>query len=163
MCGCSLPEYQILFDLCWQFKPDRILEIGSGFGVSSLVLLESCDAQIIQVDPAETGNIRKIFFQTDDDLGQLFHMQMKSMEFWRKTDGDFDFIWIDGSHHPVDSEVDVRRSSQRIREGGIIAVHDIAHPGSEYIADWCTKVAEETGKRCTLLKNTDGHGMGLIY
>lgn len=164
LCGCNLIEYQALFDIVKRLNPKTILEIGSGYGASTVILCLASDKNclVTQVDPVETDTI-SLCFELYQRPQKLTHHQIKSEDFWNINSAKFDCILIDGDHDPVVSEIDVHEAVKCMSDNGIVAVHDIIQPRSEYIADWCRDASKEHNKKYVLLDNTKGHGIGLIF
>jgi len=129
-----------------QFKPRHILEIGTALGGTLLLWtrIASNDATIISVDlpggpfgggyPWLRTFIYKVFAR-DRQRVVLIRGDSHSYETLSKIrqilgDTEIDFLFIDGDHSYEGVKKDFEIYSPLVREGGIIALHDIV-PGPE--------------------------------
>lgn len=116
-----------------------VLEVGSGYGYSSIHMAEAGARLVVAVDPhagevpgsLETmlGNLRDrgiedrvaIVRATSQDALPLL------------APGIFDLAFVDGDHGEAAVAHDIREAWRLIRSGGMLACHD-------YWEDWCVEV-----------------------
>lgn len=128
------------------------LEIGMGTGRNFKQI--KCDLKI-SVDP-------------DKETRATF--KMNSDEYFAKSGGTFDVIFIDGLHHADQAREDLDNSWERLTDGGFIILHD-TNPHSEFIThvprdnkEWCGdiyKLACEVANKSKFTFGED-HGVTVI-
>jgi predicted O-methyltransferase YrrM len=166
-------------------KPKHVLEIGGKDG-GSLFLFARCatqDAVLCSVDINFTkarmmahrffgvSKQRIVCIPGDSHSSRVFEQVVSCF-----PDGQVDFLFIDGDHSYEGIKRDYQTYTPLVRDGGIIAFHDIV---PDYMARYGTPTGCYTGGVpifwCELKKNTinftelvhdsaqDGFGIGLIY
>lgn len=105
----------------------RILEIGSAFGFSTIVMAQT-GAEVLAVDP-HTGYDSWQTFQRNLNrygvAGRVQAVRRPSQEALpHLVPGRFDLVFVDGDHSEAMAEHDIRHARRLVRAGGIIAVHD---------------------------------------
>jgi predicted O-methyltransferase YrrM len=113
-----------------QAKPKRILELGSGWGISgSAFLLGSPEATMISIDRIPLNTLTD-FRWTMDLFGfweRVKYINGVSYEVIKTLDGKFDLIYIDASHRYVEVMQDLSLSVLKVNEGGCIVMDDFWH------------------------------------
>lgn len=117
------------------------LEIGSSQGVSAAVIARSirADGRLFCVDPWPGGTegrdpIFEIFkrhikrTKTASKIRILRHFSAKVVD---RLPAEFDFAFIDGDHTWTGIETDWAIVSRRMRDGGLVCLHDTAVPAEE--------------------------------
>lgn len=110
----------------------RILEVGSAFGFSTVVMAQA-GAEVLAVDPHTGYASWEIFHHNLNRYGVAGRVQAvrrRSEEVLPGLPaGGFDLVFIDGDHGEHVAEFDCRQARRLVRAGGIVAVHD-------YTARW---------------------------
>ena len=144
----SIPK-PIWEQLIPQFKPKRILEIGSYEGASSTYLIEKlCNDQPIELHCVDTwsggiehtgtnmGEVEARFDANIAHAQSLFPNRVIFHKYKGFSDavlikllaegkgGHFDFIYVDGSHQAPDVLADAILAFKLLRVGGVIAFDD---------------------------------------
>ncbi len=107
--------------LCLLQPHTRGLEIGTAHYGATLLLQEFTGAHITTIDitPHRPSSNRHIFFiQGDSTDPQTIH-RVAAL-------GPYDFLFIDGNHHPNIFLQDFANYPPLVRPGGLIAIHDIS-------------------------------------
>lgn len=132
-------QIEFITNICKELNPKKVLEIGSGWGISSSAML-SClpDMHLTTIDPrddlkefdartkAYKNRITKMNGRSGDNpLNPKYHS--KNFKILEKLTDKFDFIYIDGSHDYKDVLYDLTQSLKLINTGGIIALDDYFH------------------------------------
>ena len=132
-------QIEFITDICKELNPKKVLEIGSGWGISSSAML-SClpDMHLTTIDPrddlkefdartnAYKNRITKMNGRSGDNpLNPKYHS--KNFKILEKLTDKFDFIYIDGSHDYKDVLYDLTQSLKLINTGGILALDDYFH------------------------------------
>ncbi len=133
-------EIEALLKLLIEFKPRTILEIGTCYGGSLFLFtrVASEDAQIISLDlpSGELGGYyewRIPFYKSFAMPNQRIHLikadshDVKTLNKIKELLGNnlIDFLFIDADHTYAGVKKDFEMYSPLVREGGIIALHDI--------------------------------------
>ena len=109
-------------------RPPRCLEIGVRQGTSTIAILMAMrrtNGRLISLDfdPVESAVTQQTVREQGLDQWWDFHLA-HSDEFAITFTEELDFLWIDGEHeHPQPSR-DFANYAPRVRQGGIIAMHD---------------------------------------
>lgn len=160
--GCSLNEYQVLHSIIKAIDAIDVLEVGAGSGASAETfchaLWGSKIASLTQVDMTPPENCQILL----SNRNFISFFQMKSQDFFRETHVLFDVIFIDADHTYEGAKADIEAGAKKLRPQGVLLAHDINHPGTEYIGDIVVATAKDHGREAVLLKNTGGHGLGVI-
>ncbi len=107
----------------------RILEVGSAYGFSTIVMAQAAPAaEILSVDP-HTGYQSWDTFNRNLDrygvAGRVRCLRKPSQEVLPTLPaGRFDMMFVDGDHGEGPADHDVAHALRLVRAGGIIAVHD---------------------------------------
>lgn len=163
--GCSLIEYQILFDLAMLKNVKNILEIGFGRGASTETFLTA-------INRKGYGNFKSVDLQSPEEMtvvkdkSKISFFTGKSSQYFdlNKTER-FDLIFVDGCHRPAPARRDIEDSLTILNEGGIIACHDLLHYGEHTdVRLELLNVCREYNRKYHLFENPKhGNGIGLIY
>lgn len=133
------PDARVLFGVLGQLRPNRIVEVGSGY--STAVILDSADAigttrDVTCIEPY-TARLRSILTQTDSPTIVESPVQDVPLELFTDLKAG-DLLFID-STHVAKAGSDVLfiylEVLPRIAPGVIVHAHDIFWPFS-YRADW---------------------------
>ena len=144
------------YNLCGKVKPDfKFLELGTSTGVAFNSLTFNNKYTVDLKRPDLIQEHKNSFEQSTDD-------------FFATTDlTDFDLIFIDANHDVEQVLRDFNSSVERIREGGVIVLHDCYPPTEEYCQPrFCSdsyKILEalaRTGQEVTFAK--DDFGVTLV-
>lgn len=140
-------EFERLLEVVAAIKPRRVLEIGSLFGGSlwSWMSLADPGAHFVTVDKLVPGNDPRYVAQKagHDEIWQVWaHEKGHRLDIIegdstdeivarhvRKVIPVVDFLFIDGDHTLKAVQDDYDNYSILVRDGGLIAFHDIVHPG----------------------------------
>jgi predicted O-methyltransferase YrrM len=155
----ELEQVEFLTGICLQHKPTKILEIGSGWGISSSTMLSLLpNAHLTTIDPR--SDLEDFHKRTDKYKSRITQITGRSGEnpknpkyhsekskILETFENKFDFIYIDGSHEYSDVKYDLEKSLDLIVSGGVIALDDYFHKqnfGGSYgvnqaVAEICKK------------------------
>lgn len=103
------------------------VEVGVRFGRSALVWLDACPAlHLTCVDPWLGGHEKNYSLAVENLKGRNAEVvRATSMEaVSRFKDGTLDFVHIDGNHEYDYAAPDIIFWSQKLKSGGVMAVHD---------------------------------------
>jgi predicted O-methyltransferase YrrM len=141
-----MEEYLLLESLADEYQGKRALEIGSYHGRST-VLLAQFFSSVMAIDlwgdtedgTAQHESIGQLhfasFIQNITRLGLIDKVVPcvgTSSILNHMPDLDFDFIYVDGSHHYEDVKKDLWMVSDHLVPNGVIVVHDYKRPGWGY-------------------------------
>lgn len=134
-------EARVLGALC---RDKRVLEIGTGLGVSTRAIAEKASALVtVDPDPWVHANVWPT-------LGLPNHCLMSCPP----TSGPpFDVVFVDGLHTKAALHADVRAGLALSHENTLFVLHDMGYPD-------LFAAAEELGK-ITVIKTT--HGLGFMW
>jgi len=132
----------ILFSIILHFKPQRIIEIGSGF--SSAIILDinehfiSKKMQISFIEPF-TDRLFSLLQKTDFDNVEIINKRIQQVPLNKYDDlTDGDILFLDTSHilkTGSDTSFWLFNILPRLKKGVIIHIHDIFYP-FEYPKEW---------------------------
>ena len=147
--GCPVPVYQDegelnrLLDLVRELKPKKILEIGSLHGGTLWYWMHAAPgAEIISVDSgvqAFGGRFEDIEYARKNLWGEWARQTGCTLTQYRgdsrsretvegaRQHAPFDFVFIDGGHKYNEAMSDWQNYWPMLREGGLLAMHDIAY------------------------------------
>ncbi len=137
----SLPDAFTLSALIREAKPQRVIEVGSGF--SSAVMLDTCDRYGIQpemtfIEP-HAERLKYLLSPADRQRTRLIEKRVQEVPVETFDDlGADDILFIDSSHvAKVGSDVVflLLRVLPRLKPGVLVHVHDIFYPES-YPSSW---------------------------
>ena len=115
-----------IYNLAGKFMPQKALEVGCMWGLSTLALLTGSECQLISVDKSD-------YTHADEEVrinnlkSRWSFICMDSADYWRQIDDHFDFIYIDGSHSYDYAHLDIQNGWKHLDEGGILAIDDATH------------------------------------
>jgi len=126
--------------------PMRVVEIGTGRGGTlwAWCRVAAPDAQLVSVDlpggPFGSGGYEPSTIQAYGRARQTVtliqgdsHAPESLAAVTRAVGGPIDFLYIDGDHDYAGVSADYAMYSPLVREGGLIAFHDIAPGPEEYV------------------------------
>lgn len=126
---------------------NKILEIGAYEGVGTCYFcdhfLDHPESLMATVDPfivedpgtAMHVNVERNFLNNIarvKNLEKLIYVKDKSVNFFLRSQSKFNFIYVDGSHHPLDLRADMENAVKILEVGGVLWVDDY---GSNYTVD----------------------------
>ena len=116
------------------FKPNTILEIGTGRGDSTLAFADACamngKGHIISLDTKDCG-IAEDLIIFDEELGNYVSF-IKSDSLKLDIQGGIDILFIDGLHTYKQVKKELEKYERSVEDQGFIIFHDsnnFAHPG----------------------------------
>jgi len=123
--------YMVKHNLCMEFQPDHILEIGVRAGYSALAFLSACpDAHYVGLD-AENGKHGGAngpwMWWAKEILAHFDHVRLKQCDTQKISEldeGEFDFVHIDGDHSFKGALHDMNLCWPHISSGGVMLVDD---------------------------------------
>lgn len=148
--GLRKTEIDIICDLIVEYNFKNILEVGLGYGSSTVAILSilcksGCGGQLTSVDPYQLVNA--FSNNTGKNVGYagkgieniknagLSHMHTLITEYdyialpkMIEESKEFDFIFIDGYHSFDYAFLDFFYADQLLKPGGIVAFHDSSDP-----------------------------------
>lgn len=126
---------------------NKILEIGAYEGVGTCYFCDHFlghpESFMATVDPfiaedlgtAMHANVERNFLNNIarvKNLEKLVYVKEKSINFFLRNQSKFNFIYVDGSHHPFDLRADMENAVKILDVGGVLWVDDY---GSNYTVD----------------------------
>ncbi len=99
-------------------KGCRVLEIGTGLGISTIALA-SVASDVVTIDIDEW-----VHNEVVPHLKRLVLAPTKFLDKWPSDEVKFDVIFIDGCHQSAEVEQDIAKSLQRLAPNGVILFHD---------------------------------------
>jgi predicted O-methyltransferase YrrM len=138
-------EIEGLIDVVRKIKPTTVVEIGTHKGGNSMLFAFSLPTarHLVGIDLCvqNAGKIR--FFASPERRYSVIHGNSQIPETRRRLErilagAPIDFLFIDGDHSYEGVRRDYELYSPLVRDGGIIAFHDI-------VADHRTRFGKETG------------------
>jgi cephalosporin hydroxylase len=184
----SQASYEImeLISIYKDLRPSRVLEIGSEFGGSLWFWIMNTvgDATIINIDMLqnmpEEIELEKQWQQWSDRVkGVKLHSIIGSShddEVYHQVldmlDGEkLDFLFIDGDHTLAGARQDFMMYGSLVREGGIIALHDIQNPDNpkqqhiqvSVLMREIQVAGYKTRELHAMYPNPWGGGIGVVY
>jgi len=156
-------------------RENGFIEIGSAYGGSFFCWASFINGPAISIDlptiigvSAEKREFRDEYWKTT--FGERVHIiesNSRDIKFTHKVlddvlgDHKLDFLFIDGNHGYEATRNDFYNYKQYIREGGMIAFHDIYHPAH---LTGCAKVFEEAeGKKYKTDPSFGWAGIGILH
>lgn len=133
--------FDALVEIIKELKPVDVLEIGTGWGVSGSAFMDAKVRTLTTIDP-NVNNGYGIEGRTEIETRKteettLMFVEGKSevvMADLIKSQGKYDFIFIDGDHSYEAVKKDLEMSIQLLKEGGHIVMDDYLHEAN-YIHD----------------------------
>lgn len=111
-------------------KPNKILEIGSGWGIFSWSAVNFSSADILSVDKNELEDLKAFEIRVGHMVGSRIELWdgTSSYEAFQKMGRRmFDLILVDGSHNRGDVLSDIMNAFYRLNPGGTLLIDDIFH------------------------------------
>jgi predicted O-methyltransferase YrrM len=172
-----------MLDRVRALNPTRICEIGASAGGTLYLLtrVASPDALIISLDIDLPPHTRRVRARMTRDRQRLVCMEADSHDPRTREkvveelgDEQLDFLFIDGDHSYEGVRADFELYSGLVREGGIIALHDInpdqgptraeAGPDSGQVPRfWAELKASQTTEELIAREGQNGYGIGLVF
>ena len=142
----KLAELAPLLGVLAERRPFRIIEIGTGRGGTlwALCKVAAPDAHLVSVDfpggPFGSGGYEPTRFQAYGQERQTItliegdsHTAETKAAIQQAVSGPVDFLFIDGDHNYAGVSCDYAMYAPLVREGGLIAFHDIVPGPAEYV------------------------------
>lgn len=145
-------HYMTLYSIILGMESKNVFEFGSGFSSKAiLVALDQTDGKLISCDSRPLEQTSKTYDHTK--LGDLFlrwrYIQKKSKEALKDIEGEiFDVVLHDGSHTWREVAEDLQTIVPHMKKGGILMVHDTAHPTDNYQLDKAIDVIDASRSEC---------------
>lgn len=158
-----------------KLRPKVIIEIGTYEGGTTLIWSQLASERVITCDinpPGPRGELIRAFpppasgckvsILTGDSHATDFAAEVE-----KEVGGaQVDFLFIDGDHTEAGVEADYRTYRHLVREGGIIAFHDIAdnqdQPGNEVQHFWKRLKQEAVTEEIIEDRGQTGFGIGIV-
>lgn len=132
-------------------KEVEALEIGCAWGVSALALLMGGVSHLTSVDSDSTN--KAIDEIEANGLNDKWTFRgMLSEQFWRDVVGEYDLVYIDGSHKFPTCYEDLLEGWERLRPGGILIADDFTHRANMAVDDDGTVEYGVSFAVCNLIK-----------
>ncbi len=115
---------QVLKALVFALRPQRILEIGTAFGISAEAMTKAAPDAILDTVEYDQG-----MYEAAGGRLTTFHKVNLFLADSQKFDPPhkpYDFIYVDGGEQT--RGMDMLRFNRHLRPGGIMAVHDCKEP-----------------------------------
>lgn len=158
-----------------KLRPKIIVEIGTYEGGTALIWAQLASALVLTCDiclPGPRGELIRRFappaskcrvvMMTGDSHSADFADRLEQEMAGQKAD----FLFIDGDHTEAGVEADYRTYRHLVRDGGLIAFHDIAdkqdQPGNEVQHLWKRLKQEAVTEEIIEDRNQTGFGIGLV-
>lgn len=161
--------------LCHKLTPlqiNNVLEIGSYSGASIYMFAGHCNsgANIICIDPYPKPKIHNVFNELDKNFN-VHLIQERSQEelvpsIVQQITDKVDFLHIDGEHSYEAVKYDFETYSPFVRDGGLIAIHDICGPMGEYkyeVKKYWEELKKEVRSYEEIVFGNRGFGIGIIH
>jgi predicted O-methyltransferase YrrM len=185
--GCPVEMLQHKEEISWLIdkvkaaKPVRVLEIGSLFGGTLWCWMQACptasqflsiDLIVPEADPrhdAQVDGHKRIWYewakQHDHTLDVLESGSTlpDTIAFAKSKMPVVDFLFIDGNHEYEAAKADFIIYSEFVRDGGLIAMHDIGAPDSGGFGTQRLWKELKAKYKTEELVVGDDRGLGLIY
>lgn len=151
MGGVNPGDRRAIYALIHSLKPQNLLEVGTHIGASMLYIARALKhgggkittVDICDVNDPYTGAWRSSELpnspaQMADQLGCADHITFvaqTSTEYLAQTTDTYDFIFLDGDHSARSVYEEVSAALPRLREGGLILLHDYYPKGRPLFPD----------------------------
>lgn len=127
--GIEIELAGTLMDLVVEFKPKSIVEIGTGYGVSTSALLQGVNTNKKGMIYTFDSVVRRPYewetMKIPAKRLRKFNCEFKDSE--RLLPGKIDFVFHDAGHFFEHIQEDLGLVWKRIRKGAIIAIHDVVY------------------------------------
>ena len=153
--GVNSGDQRAIAYLIWKYKPKKVLEIGTHIGCSSVHIsaalreLDEKNSSLVTVDIRDVNDEKIkpwLFYKSPMSPKSLIEkigfsdnvnfITQTSLDFLKKTNEKFDFIFLDGGHSSSLVYQELPLASKLLNENGIILLHDY-YPNN--IAIWNNK------------------------
>lgn len=158
-----------------KLNPKVVLEIGMYEGGTTLIWAQLAGTRVISCDiapPGPRGDLIRAFPPPGSDCRvTLLTGDSHSPDFIERVARELggesvDFLFIDGDHREAGVEADYRNYKHLVRDGGMIAFHDIAdqqrEPGNEVQHFWKRLKQEAETEEIIEDRNQIGFGIGVV-
>ena len=133
--------YEKLVELIQRFKPETVLEVGTGWGVSGSAFMENGVKRLVTIDAStnpEYLETAKKEIELKLGLDQVVEYKwMRSREFFKNNSEKFDLIYIDGDHGYAGCKADLEAALECLKPGGHIIMDDYMHRGNYIDGNEC--------------------------
>ncbi|MDZ4228348.1 MAG: class I SAM-dependent methyltransferase [Candidatus Levybacteria bacterium] len=122
--------YEKLLEICKGLKPETVLEIGTGWGISGSAFLDSGVKRLMTIDPnMESGKGMLAVTELKSKInGQIVTFtKSKSSEAYSGILEKFDSVYIDGDHGYEGVKFDLENADRFLNDGGYIILDDFFH------------------------------------
>lgn len=157
--GLGATELMILCRLARWSQPDRLFEIGTFLGATTLQLAANTLARVFTLDLPPRGHPNHVsnpFWGNPDKPGSFFHdspyAERIEQLFGDSRTFDFspyarsmDFVFVDGSHKSEPATCDARNALEIVSPGGAIVWHDYGPHAPELV-----EVLDDLSRTCRL-------------
>ena len=158
-----------------KLRPKVIVEIGTYEGGTTLIWSQLASELVITCDinpPGPRGELIRAFPPPASGcMVSILTGDSHSTDFAAEVEKEVggaqvDFLFIDGDHTEAGVEADYRTYRHLVREGGIIAFHDIAdnqdQPGNEVQHFWKRLKQEAVTEEIIEDRGQTGFGIGIV-
>lgn len=154
-------HYLTLYSIVNGMDSKRVLEIGGGLSTSVIIeALKNTGGELITCDPREIKNLG-LDENMESKNPNWKYMKDLSTNILDQISGPFDVVLHDGSHEGKILFKDLRKIWPKIKNGGILLVHDTNHPKLKNIL-LATKLAL-LGCRHQKVTLPYGNGLTIVY
>jgi len=117
---------QTLFFIVKEFNCQHILEIGTGNGESTFAMALAMNRKglLISMDIERKADI--IDKALDNKLSNIMFTVDNSKT--TTISGEFDLVFIDGSHEEEDVYQDIKKFAPMVKPNGFLILHDVSNP-----------------------------------
>lgn len=152
---------------------DRVLEVGTGWGISGSVFMEAGCKELVTIDPnMDEPYVRESLLEIRSKAveGQVIQPiksashNMKDYFIERKD--EFDLVFLDGRHDLESVRTDLALAKAVLRKKGVIICDDYTHSknGGQYGVAQAVREFMENSSSCTLIEDLTGNGLaGIIH
>jgi len=162
--GCNLNEYRALYAIAHRKGPKTVLEIGPGWGSSTMAFLLGAPSieRLVQITLLGVPGSGKELVEEPFLSKVETHYKPSNEYFSAPIVEKFDLIFIDGDHSEHAVGADIAGSMGCLAPSGIILLHDTKRTCMGSIEAVARKKAEEYGLTYRSLDES-GHGLGILY
>lgn len=130
LCGPERAYFEFIGELTKQVNPKKVLEIGSGWGLSAIAFLINSNAYLTTIDkqPLETLHLFKERIDLFELWDRIKFISGASRDILPTLpDNEFDIVYIDGDHTYKGVKLDLQFAHGKVRKGGILLLDDVFH------------------------------------
>lgn len=113
------------------YQPQRVLEVGSGWGLFSRSAVESGIREIITIDKIGGYGLDAFNKNLEGYMDKLTRIEADSqvlLPTWEKDKtGYFDLIFVDADHGLIGAGKDIKHSWPLLKPGGVMLIDDCFH------------------------------------